>query len=249
MIRTALAAALFLAATAARAQDAELPPVRYPALAPHADAAQGFVPAGWTLEQQQSGDLNGDGRADLALAFHQADSKNVIANEGGMCGDTIDTNPRILAVVLAVPGGGFKLAAENHSLVPRYDSPCADDWFAADSTGGGGITIERGALQVRLSHFMSAGGWSMGSSTFTFRWQQGALRLIGFDYVNAQRNTGAMDTLSINYLTRRVKTAHGTTNSDKEKISWSTLPAAPPPTIEQVGNGMEFDPNGLVSNL
>lgn len=246
MIKAALAATLLLPA-AAHAQD--LPPAIYPALAAHADSGPGFVPAGWTLEQSRTGDLNGDGLPDLALAFHQADPRNVIPNEGGMCGDTLNTNPRILAIALAVPGGGYRLAMQNHSLVPRYDNPCADDWFAEDSTGGGGITIERGTLHVRLSLFMSAGGWSMGSSTYVFRWQQDALRLIGFDYVNVQRNSGEMTTLSINYLTRRVKTARGTTDSDKEKISWSTLRAGPLPTIGKVGNGMEFDPDGLVSKL
>jgi len=52
---------------------------------------------------------------------------------------------------------------------------------------------------------MSAGGWDMGYSVFTFRWQQGAMRLIGFDSSNTQRNSGATQTLSINYLTRRVR--------------------------------------------
>jgi hypothetical protein len=249
MIKAALPAALLLSATAAHAQDQALPPVTYPALAAHADGAPGFVPAGWTLEQSQTGDLDGDGLPDLALAFHQADPRNIIKNEGGLCGDTIDTNPRILAVALALPGGGYRLAVQNHSLVPRYDSACADDWFGSGGTVGGGMSIVRGTLHVDLGHFMSAGGWSMGTSSFTFRWQQGALRLIGFDYTNAQRNTGEMDTLSINYLTRRVKIAHGRTDSDKEKVSWSTVAAHAPLTIDAVGDGMEFDPDELVSNL
>lgn len=249
MIKATLAAALFLSAAAAQAQDAPLPPVRYPALAATAVDAKGFVPAGWTLEQQQSGDLDGDGLADLALALHQADPRNVIKNEGGLCADTIDTNPRILAVALAVAAGGYRLAAQNHSLVPRYDNACADDWFASGGMFEGGISIQHGTLHVALGHFMSAGGWSMGTATYTFRWQQGALRLIGFDYLNTQRNTGEMDTLSLNYLTRRVKIAHGTIDSDTQKVSWKTLPARVPPTIDQLGNGMEFDPDGLVSNL
>jgi len=242
-------AALLLVPAAAHAQDAPLPPVRYPAIAEHAEDGPGFVPAGWTLEQSQSGDLNGDGLPDLALAFHQADPHNVIKNEGGFCGDTIDTNPRILAVALAVPGGGYTLAMANHSLVARYDAPCADDWFAEDSTGGGGITIERGTLRVRLSYFMSAGGWSMGSRTFTFRWQQDALRLIGFDYLDTQRNTGDLTTLSINFLTRKARIAHGTVESDKEKVRWQTLPARAPLTIDQIGDGADFDPDGLVGKL
>lgn len=236
-------ALLLLAPLAAHAQ--ALPPAHYPALPATAADAPGFVPPGWALEARQSGDLNGDGRADLALALHQADPRNVIPNEGGMCGDTIDTNPRILAVALAVPSGGYALAMQNHSLVPRYDNACAEDWFASDSLDGAGITIARGTLQVGLVNFMSAGGWSMGSSRFTFRLQQGALRLIGFDYLDVRRNTGEMTRLSVNYLTRKARIARGTTDSDKESVRWSALPARPLLTIDQVGDGMEFDAGGL----
>jgi hypothetical protein len=89
---------------------------------------------------------------------------------------------------------------------------------------------------------MSAGGWDMGSSVFTFRWQQGALRLIGFDSTDTKRNSGAMQTLSINYLTRRVRTGQGSTESDRERVRWSMLPAGALLTIDQVGDGMAFNP-------
>jgi hypothetical protein len=93
---------------------------------------------------------------------------------------------------------------------------------------------------------MSAGGWGMGATTYTFRWQQGALRLIGYDYTNVQRNTGEMDTQSINYLTRRMKTSTGSISDDAQKTRWSTIPARPLLTIDQVGNGMDFDPDSLL---
>src|ERR1700756_5499038 len=56
-------------ATPAVADDGDLaiPSVTYPALARHAPAPEGFVPAGWRIENEKSGDLNGDGRADIVL--------------------------------------------------------------------------------------------------------------------------------------------------------------------------------------
>jgi hypothetical protein len=233
----------------AHSQDDDLPPVTYPAIAATARDAAGFVPAGWSLEQQQSGDLNGDGLPDLALAFHQQDSANILPNEGGFCGESTDTNPRILAVALAVPGGGYRLAVQNHDLVPRYDDACADDWFSPEGQSGGGIAIARGAIRVTLGRFRSAGGWSMGSSVFTFRWQGGALRLIGFDYTNIQRNSGETQSLSIDYLSRRVRTAFGTIDNDRERVRWSRLPPAPLPTIDQIGDGMAFDPGKRIEQL
>ncbi|MEO7689604.1 MAG: hypothetical protein ABIS51_09985 [Sphingomonas sp.] len=243
MLKPLLAAALLLLPSVTQAQDRELPPVTHPVIAAVGADAKAFVPQGWTLEQQQAGDLNGDGLSDLALALHQQDPRNIIPNPGGFCGETLDTNPRILAVALAQPGGGYRLAMQNHSLVPRRDNPCAEDWFSADSVIDGGIEIKHGALQVRLSLFMGAGGWDMGYSVFTFRWQRDALRLIGFDSTNTQRNSGEAQTLSINYLTRRVRTGRGSMENDRETVRWSTLPARAPLTIDQVGDGMAFDPS------
>jgi hypothetical protein len=43
----------------------------------------------------------------------------------------------------------------------------------------GGVAIEAGTVRVTLGRFMSAGGWSMGRSTFTFRHQNERFELIG----------------------------------------------------------------------
>jgi hypothetical protein len=111
-----------LATLSGSAQDEELPPVTYPTLVATAPDAKGFVPKGWKLETQDSGDLDGDGLPDIALALHQQDPRNVIPN-GPLCGDTLDTNPRILAVALAQRGGDYRLVMQNHSFVPRRDMP------------------------------------------------------------------------------------------------------------------------------
>lgn len=227
----------------------ELPPVRYPVLVADAGKAQGFVPEGWILESSATGDLDGDGRPDLAFALHMDDPANVLKNEGGFCGDTIDTNPRILGVALAKPGGGYRLVVQNHSLVPRRDNPCADDWFASDGEMGGGLAIERGNVIVTLGRFMSAGGWGMGRTAFTLRWKAGALRLIGFDVENVQRNSGETSSLSINYLTRVVRIAHGRIDSDDQNIRWTRLKGTGLPAIEAIGDGLAYDPAGLAGKL
>lgn len=226
----------------------DLPPVTYPELPATAADAEGFVPKRWKLETRASGDLNGDGLPDLALALKQDDPANIVANRA-ICQDRIDTNPRILAVALAQRGGGYRMVVQNHTLVPRYDNSCAEDWFDPEGISGGGLTLERGTVRIRLGRFMSAGGWGMGGSDFIFRWQDNGLRLIGFDYSNTQRNSGETQKLSVNYLTRRVQTVRGSIESDKEKTSWSRLPPGPLQTIDQIGDGTEFDPHGLVGKL
>jgi len=111
------------------------------------------------------------------------------------------------------------------------------------------MEIARGVLHIDLGHFMSAGGWSAGTSHFHFRWSGNALRLIGFDYSNVQRNTGALSTLSINYLSRRVKVEHGNISADRQTVRWTRLKPGPLPTVDEVGDGMAYDPEGLVSGL
>jgi hypothetical protein len=229
---------VLLASGSAAAQ--ELPPVTYPQLPAAAATAQGFVPKGWTIESRAEGDIDGDSRADLALVLRSQDPANVIKPE--MCGDELDTNPWILAVLLANGGGGYRLAVENHALIPRREDACNLDHLAA-------IAVERGALRLDFERMMSAGGWDMGTTTFKWRWRDGALRLVGFDYSNVKRNTGALGQLSINYLNGRAKISTGNVGTDREKVRWRTLRNRRAPTIGEVGDGLTFDPEKLVSSL
>src|SRR5688500_7334278 len=103
----------------------DLPPVTYPPLPAEAANAEGFVPSGWKIENQAEGDVDGDSRADLALVLRSQDPANVLPVE--MCGDKLDTNPSMLAVLLAKPGGGYRRAVENHVLIARRENSCALD--------------------------------------------------------------------------------------------------------------------------
>jgi hypothetical protein len=239
MGRRAMTALIVLLASGVAAAQ-ELPPVTYPRLPADAATAQGFVPKGWTEESRAEGDIDGDSKADLALVLRSQDPANVIPQE--MCGEELDTNPWILAILLANPGGGYRLAVENHTLIPRRDNACQLDGLAA-------IAVERGALRLDFERMMSAGGWDMGSTTFKWRWRDGALRLVGFDYSNVSRNSGAIGRISINYPTGRVKISTGNIGTDREKVRWTRLSRRGPPTIEEVGDGLMFDPDKLVSNL
>ncbi|WP_395677860.1 hypothetical protein [Inquilinus sp.] len=236
------AAALLVGLAACAAQALDIPDVAYPPLPRQAAAAEGFVPPGWTLEAKVEGDLNGDGKTDLALVLHATDPKAVVANPDGLGEDPLDTNPRILAVAFAKAGGGYALALENHALIPRRTDPVLDDPF--DSTAASGLEVARGALRLRLGVFASAGSWSMSTTAMTFRWQNGRFELIGYDRTETNRGSGEIEGLSINYLTRRAKRTEGTIESDAEKANWETLPRRPLPSLDEVGDGLAFDPYG-----
>lgn len=235
-----LPVALAAASLPTHAQD--LPPTIVPPVVATASDAAGFVPRGWRLEQRASGDLDADGRPDLALLLRGDDPALRIA--GRMCDDPFDTNPRILVIALAAPGGGYRRVVANARLVPRRDNPCATDWIEEGSLG-----IGRGGVSLHLYRMMSAGGWSSGTTRFTFRWRDQALRLIGFDYTHVARNSGETAGIGINYLTRRVRTETGRIDADRGKVRWTALAPAPLLTIDEIGDGLAFDPDQRIEKL
>jgi hypothetical protein len=221
----------------ASAQDFEIPEAIYPALPRQAASAKGFVPAGWALESQVSGDLNRDGIADLALVLREQNPQNIVPNDNGLGENPLDANPRILAVAFGRQSAGYTLALENHTLIPRREVPTFDDPLSE-----GGVAIERGTLRVTMGFFASAGSWATSTTTYTFRHQNGRFELIGFDRDETQRNTGETSITSINYSTGQAKLTTGSIESDEENVRSKSLPSREPITIEQIGDGIEFEP-------
>ncbi|MFC3693329.1 hypothetical protein [Chenggangzhangella methanolivorans] len=215
------------------------PPAAIPTLPAAASSVEGFAPQGWTVEAKAAGDLDGDGKPDAAFVLHGADPKLVIDNKDGIGGDEIDTNPRILGVALATDGG-YRLAVQNATLIPRRDQPNIDDAFSAD----GGLSIARGAVKVAISLFANAGGWGMSNISYTFRLKGGTLELVGYDRDDTQRNSGEVEVVSINYLSGKMSDAKGRIDQDAKdyKTVWRRAPAKIGPAIEAIGDGVEFDP-------
>lgn len=231
-----------LAAISLPAQAEDLPPAVIPEVAVMAPDAAGFVPRGWRLEQQASGDLDADGRPDLALLLRGDDPALRIT--GRMCDDPFDTNPRIFVIALAAAAGGYRRVVANARLVPRRDDPCAMDEIEEGSLG-----IGRGGVSLHLHRMMRMGGGAAGTTRFTFRWRNDALRLIGWDYTHVARNSGATAGIGINYLTRRVRTETGRIGAEPGQVRWSRLAPAPLRTIDEIGDGLAFDPDQRIESL
>ena len=228
-------------ATSVLAQDLAIPDVVYPSLPKRAVSAGRFVPAGWRLEAQTSGDLNQDRIDDLAFVIRQESSDNIIANPEGFGEDPFNTNPRIFAVAFRTqPGGDYALQLENHRLIPRRTNPSAEDPFDKDD----GISIARGTVKVRLRWFMSAGGWETFIAAYTFRHRRGRFELIGYDRDELHRGSGATKGVSINYLTQKMETKTGSIEDQATKVRRRSLPQRPALlTVGDIGDGLEFDPN------
>jgi hypothetical protein len=230
------AAAILLVFSVAPAAALDEPPaVRIPALPATASSAERFAPAGWKVEATAHGDLDRDGRADLALVLRGTDPANILKNDG-MGPPELDTNPRILGVAVA-DAVGYRLVVQNNAVIPRHVEPNLEDPFSAE-----GLSVARGAVKLALSSFANAGGWESSNVALTFRLRRGRLEMAGYDRSTIRRNTGVIETVSVNYLTGRMSRATGSIESDQEKKTWSPAPANRGPSVEEIGDGLAFDP-------
>jgi hypothetical protein len=210
-----------------------LPPVTFPALPGSGTSAKDFVPAGWKLEREQRGDLDKDGREDLALVLRMDAAENRV-DRGGP--ERLDTNPRMLAVALAREGGGYRKVLQDHELLPRVLGSNVEEPLDED-----GLSITKGLLKVKLRLFLSMGGWTTYTNRFTFRFQEGCFKLIGYDRAEVNRGSGATEDVSINYLTGQGWKAKGSIESDKPGKRVKLTPSRRPlRCLGEVGNGLEF---------
>ena len=225
---------LALAMMAQDPGDQEIPKVDYPAIAQAAPTPAAFIPKGWKQVQLAQGDLNRDGKPDFAMVVRMDSAANRIPPSWNP--DTpYDTNPWMLIAGFR-DGAGYALAVSDHRLIPRHENPNADEEFDE-------IAIANGNLKVGMHVFMSAGGWQMGGTTYTFRWQDGGFKLIGFDRDSTMRNSGETEEVSINYLTGRKVTTTGTIESDAQKTTASRIARKPLLDLTAIGDGLMFDPD------
>jgi hypothetical protein len=61
--------------------------------------------------------------------------------------------------------------------------------------------------------------------------------------------SGATAGLSIDYLMHRMKISNGRIDRDAKRVQWKELPARPLLRIDQIGDGLDFDPDGAIGRL
>src|SRR5262245_23679317 len=117
---------------------------------------QDFVPEGWVLGQYHKGDLNGDGLVDMALIV--ARSWDDVEKNKSYYGDKAEAQPRILVILFATKGGGYKRFAVNGRLYPtiyRLEPSGRDVWgnlyYAVDFTTVE-VLIVKGEVQLRVRY-------------------------------------------------------------------------------------------------
>jgi len=236
MMRTLLLLACLFVGVFANAQELKIPKAHYPTLPKSGSTVDDFVPKGWKIEMQAKGDLNSDGLEDVVFLLQEDNPKNIVKNSGSG-EDILNTNPRILAIIFAESNERYSLALSNRTFIPRYTNPLISDYIES-----GAISVGKNVLLLNFSFPLI--GASVANYGFTFRWQNNRFELIGYD--STETNRASLDTtdISINYSTRKAKILCSNAGSDeKGKVTWQKLSSNKIWTIDNIGNGLEFNPS------
>ena len=216
-----------LVAASTAAQDAEAPPIDYPALPNVAAKAEDFASAGWVVVSRVEGDLNRDGRADLALALWTGRAANAKTRD-----EILESPPYRLVIAFAQPNGSYRLIAENKNLILAPDG-----WGNIDALASDDLRIVRGSLDISRQLLR-------GHYRYRFRWSNGAFRLIGYDYGGSDGHCVTLT--SINFLTRRasIEVEALSEEGGGSKVTRTTK-RGPLATLERVSSE-EFWPEQLI---
>ncbi|HLL76987.1 MAG TPA: hypothetical protein VK421_17160 [Pyrinomonadaceae bacterium] len=180
-------------------------------------SAADFVPAGWVLEEQIAGDLNGDAVPDLAL-------KLVQEKPAGAKEDEIVERQRALVVLFKGQDGGLRRAGVADKVLQC--TACGGAFYGVVESPAE-VKIERGVIVVNQDF----GSREVTEHTYRFRYDPAAGRivLIGFDSTSRDRLTGTITQESTNYLTGRKITTTTTpprTRRGKDTVKTTTQAVA-----------------------
>ena len=185
-------------------------------LAKSGKTAESLVPQGWELHTA-TGDINKDGLPDLLVEATPNDSTRMEVRDDGY---VYNYNQPILAIYWGQSDGTYQLWKQYPALLPHRE----DEFTSYERS----YTItDKGILRIHIDPFSSAGSWEDGNTTYTYRYQNGDLYLIGEDYESVLRNTGETTLISKNYLTHKQQTVKGRIDSDKTRETWKSLPRRP----------------------
>jgi hypothetical protein len=210
---------LVLLAAPLAAQDDEPTPYNYPEIPKSAAKVEGFVSPGWVIVSRANGDLNRDGRSDVALALwtEEASKADGYATEQGPW--------PFYRIVIAVaqPNGGYRLVTDIHTLLepPGY-SGAYEDALSADD-----LRIDRGKLDVSRQLLR-------GRVRLRFQWLNRAFRLIGYEYSGSDGR--CITDTSINFLTRKATIETGALDENGETRRFTRRIKRPPVTIEEAAS-------------
>jgi hypothetical protein len=177
-------AALFLTMVLHNNSQAQQTPLFRKKLPATAAALRDFVPRGWTVESQVSGDLNGDGLADITAV--------VVENKAAAdANNSFSDRQRGLIVLLAGADKAYSLLGSNDKLLQCQGCGGVKD--------GVNVTIKNGVLVV--SQYSGSREYSIYTWRFRLDAASHRLQMIGIDEEDTDGMEGKGSSVSTNLLT------------------------------------------------
>ncbi|MBI3221381.1 MAG: hypothetical protein HYZ44_17855 [Bacteroidetes bacterium] len=176
-----------------------------------------FVPKNWQIIRTAQGDLNKDNVEDAALVIQEMNPNNI--NVSSEYRDTLDSNPRILIVLLNdTATDKFRLIGVSRTFILSHQSRTMEDPFK-------GITISKGILEIGFYFWYSAGSWFMTTLEYKFRFQKNELTLIGAEFDQTDRGTMERIQRSFNFLTKKMSEtiSNEAVEDQKALTKWKNL--------------------------
>ena len=193
--------------------------ITYPTIKKTGQSVESFVPNGWFIFAQTNGDLNMDGKNDVALVVQNKDPKFIKTVGKGDNAVEYDANHRILIVLFQTAKGTYTLADYHNTLIWRNMTHSRIDPFL-------GIAIEKqegkkGVLIIDF-HFYYESGENVNEPTtvtYKFRYQNNAFELIGAEKTEFLKKSGSTANYSFDFLGKKVIT---TIRNSKASIKETT---------------------------
>lgn len=168
-----------------------------------------LTPKDWKLLASAQGDLNKDGLDDLVFIIQNTAPEN-IEKHTGLGSNTIDLNPRIMAIYFQnITSKTYSKQKQLDDFIVLRDSPTMDEPLD-------GISItDKGVLNITFRFWYSAGSWSFSIHNYAFRYEQNHFNLIAYDLNDIHRGSGEETYYGINFLTKKMQVTVGNIGSNK----------------------------------
>jgi len=150
-----------------------------------------LVPRGFAKVAEAKGDLNGDGRDDVALIVRR-DARPKAAKAASADGDEV---PQAVLIFTGDSSGKYTL----WKLGARHFMDSGENLM--EEGGVGMFQIKKGVLTMASDVSMSMGGWDAGGCTLKWRNGPAGFQLIGLTVTSIDRKCACGTTNDTNYLT------------------------------------------------
>lgn len=179
----------------------------FPKFGKIAPSVSGLVPARWHIKDSVSGDLNKDGRPDMAMVLEYADTVTEMRPDS--TGNT--DHPRILLVLF------------RDSATGGYVPICQNNTFIIREGEGGMLNDPYGSLSIRNNILTVGIEFLRETAEYKFRWQKGDIYLIGASDYGHEAATGDSDGWEFNFSTSKAQHTWKKGGSAKQHVEWKTF--------------------------